>query len=138
MASLIFNSGLNDIFRGNVNPAADAFKAMLCTSAFVPDKDTQTRRSDITNEVVGTGYSSGGTTAALTVTNDTVNNRIDVALGAVSWDNSTITARYAVYYKSRGGAASADELVAVIDFGADFVSTNGPFSLTESTLRIQN
>jgi hypothetical protein len=43
-----------------------------------------------------------------------------------------------VYYKSRGGASSADELVAYIDFGADITSTAGTWSLSASTLRIQN
>lgn len=138
MASLIFNSALDDIFRGNVVPEDDTFKVMLVTSAYAPNKDTHTKRSHVTNEVVGTGYVAGGAAAAVTVTNDTANDRIDTELGDASWAAATITARGAVYYKSRGGAASADELVAYIDFGADIVSTAGLFSLTDSILRIQN
>jgi hypothetical protein len=43
-----------------------------------------------------------------------------------------------VYYKSRGGAASADELIAVIEFTGDVSSISGDFTLTASTLRFQN
>lgn len=69
---------------------------------------------------------------------DLVNDRVDIGLGAVSWTSSTITARKAVYYKSRGGASSADELVAVVDFGSDFISSNGNFNLSAGTVRVQN
>lgn len=138
MASLIYNSCLDDVCRALVDLDSDTFKVMLVTSTYTPDKDTHTKRSDVTNEVVGTGYTAGGAAATVTVTKDTANDRIDTSLGAASWSTSTITARGAVYYKSRGGAASADELVAYIDFGSNIVSTAGTFSLTASTLRIQN
>jgi hypothetical protein len=138
MASMIYNSFLDDVFRGNVDLDSDTFKCMLVTSSYTPDKDTHLKRSSVTNEVVGTGYTAGGAVAAVTVTKDTANDRIDTSLGAISLPTATITARGAVYYKSRGGASSVDELVAYIDFGADIVSTAGTFALTASTLRIQN
>jgi len=74
----------------------------------------------------------------VTVTKDLVNDRIDISLGAASWTGATITARGAVYFKSRGGAANLDELVAYIDFVTDVASTNGTFNLTVSTIRLQN
>lgn len=138
MASLIYNSALDDAVRGGIDFDSDAFKCLLVSSSYGPDKDAHTKRSDVTGEVSGTGYSAGGVSAAVSVTKDTANDRIDISLGAVSWPTSTITARGAVYYKSRGGMASADELVAYIDFGSDVASTNGTFSLTASTIRIQN
>lgn len=139
MASLIFNNALWNLVKGNVDFDTDTFKCMLVTSAYTPDKDTHDFRNDVTNEVVGTGYSAGGTAATVTVPAiDTANDRIDVTLGAVSWPASTITARGAVYYKSRGGASSADEIIAYIDFGSDIASTAGTFSLSASTLRLQN
>jgi hypothetical protein len=139
MASLIFNSALDDEARGNIDFDSDTFWCMLVTSSYVPDKDTHTKRSDVTNEVAASGaYVAGGQVAAVTVTKDTANDRIDISLGAENWAASTITARGAVYYKRRGGASSADELVAYIDFGGDITSTLGTFALTASTLRIQN
>jgi len=138
MASLIYNSFLEDLARGAIDMDTDTFKVMLVTTAYTENKDTHTKRSDITNEVTGTGYTAGGVTCTVTVTKDTTNDRLDITLGAVSWPSSTITARKAVYYKSRGGAATADELVAVNDFGSDVISTGATFSLALSTVRFQN
>lgn len=138
MASLIYNRALELLTRGSIDFDTDTFKVMLVTSAYTEDKDAHDFRNDVTNEVTGTGYTAGGATATVTVTLDTANDRVDISLGAASWTTSTITARKAVYYKSRGGASSADELIAVIDFTSDVVSTGGTFSLTASTLRIQN
>lgn len=139
MASFPFNSAVRDEATGAIDYDTDSFKVMLLTSAATPNKDTWSKRSDVTNEVVGSGYTAGG--AAVTVTvpaMDTVNDRLDISLGGNAWANASITARYAVYYKSRGGAATADELVAVNDFGADVTSTAAAFTLAASTLRKQN
>jgi hypothetical protein len=138
MTSIIYDSCLDDSARGNIDFDTDTFWCMLVTSAYTPSKTTHTKRSDVTNEVSGTGYTAGGQVATFTATKDTVNNREDISLGAESWAASTITARGAVYYKHRGGLASADELVAYIDFGSDITSTAGTFALTASTLRMQN
>lgn len=138
MASLIYTSFFEDLARGAIDLDTDTFWWMLTTSGYTENKDTHLKRSDVTNEVSGTGYTAGGTVATITVTKDTVNDRLDVTLGAVSWPSSTITARKAVLYKRRGGAATADELVCVNDFGADVISSAGTFSLAASTLRIQN
>lgn len=139
MASLIFNSFIRDVLVGNVNPGSDTFRVMLTTSAYTENKDTHTKRSDVTNEVTGTGYTAGGATTTVTVAAvDTANDDVEITIGAASWSTSTITARKAVIYKSRGGAASADELVAVVDFGSDVISTAGTFTLTASTIKFQN
>jgi hypothetical protein len=139
MASMIFNSALYDALTGAVDFDTDTFKVLLVTSAYTPNKITHTKRSHVTNEVAnGSGYTTGGAAATVGVTNDTANTRVDVALGAASWPAASITARGAVYYKSRGGASSADELVAYVDFGADIVSTAGTFALSASTLRLSN
>jgi len=135
----VLNSALRDEAMGNINYNADTFKVMMLTSSATPNKDTWTRRVDVTNEVAGTGYTAGGKTVTVSVGSvDTTNDRVDVSLGAVDWTASSITARYAVYYKSRGGASSADELIAVVDFGQDVTTINDTFSLTASTLRKTN
>jgi hypothetical protein len=140
MASLIFNKGLEAWARGAVDFDTDTFKCLLTTSAFVPNKDTHDFRDDVTNEVAATGgYTAGGVGVTVGVTLDIANDRIDVALGGFTIAApTTITARYGVYYKSRGGLASADELIAVIDFGGDVISVGGSWSLSASTLRLQN
>lgn len=139
MASMIFNSALRDEAIGSIDFDTDTFKVMLVTSAYTPNKDTHTKRSDVTNEVSGTGYTAGGAASAVSVAAvDTVNDRVVITFGAVSWTTATITARGAVYYKSHGGASSADELIAYDDFGSDIVSTAGTFSLAASTITKQN
>ena len=138
MASLIYNSAIDDMARGAIDFDTDTFKAMLVTSTYSPNKDTHTKRSDVTNEASGTGYTAGGVTSAVTVTKDTANDKVTIQLAAVSWSTSTITARGCVYYKSRGGASSADELVAYDDFGADVSSSGGTFSIAASTITLQN
>jgi hypothetical protein len=137
MASLIYNSCVDDMARNNIDFDTNTFKAMLVTS-YTPDKDTHDKRNDVTNEVSGTGYTAGGVASAVTVTKDTANDKVTIQFGAVSWASSTITARGCVYYKSRGGASSADELVAYADFGSDVSSSGGTFSVAASTITLQN
>ena len=130
MANAIYNSFKFDNATGAIDLNTDTFKIMLVTSAYTPNIDTHAKRSDITNEVSGTGYSAGGATlASVTVTNDTANDRLVWDAADATWAASTITARGGVIYKSRGGASSADELVCYLDFGADITSTAGMFTV---------
>jgi hypothetical protein len=138
MASLIYNSCIDDTARGNIDFDTDTFKAMLVTSSYTPNKDSHDKRDDVTNEASGTGYTAGGATSTVTVTKDNTNDKVTIQLGAVSWSGSTITARGCVYYKSRGGASSADELVAYNDFGSDVSSGGGTFSISASLITLQN
>jgi hypothetical protein len=139
MASLIYNSFWDDLAKGAIDADTDTFKCLLVTSAYTEDKDAHMKRSNVTNELAATGgYVAGGFAVTVTVTKDNANDRVDIGLGGFSVGSATITARKAVYYKSRGGAAAADELVAVVDFGSDVTSTNGTWSLGASTIRIQN
>lgn len=138
MASLIFNSFFEDLARGAIDLDTDTIRVMLVTSSYSEDKDTHTKRSDVTNEITGTGYTAGGVVVPITITKDTANDRLDVSLGQVSWAGASFTARKAVFYKARGGASSADELIAVNDFGSDVTATGATFTLNASTLRIQN
>lgn len=138
MASLIYNSCIDDTAKGSIDFDTDTFKMLLVTNSYTAAK-THAKRSDVTNEVTGTGYTAGGNAAAATVTKDNVNNRVDITFAITSWTSSTITARAGVIYKSRGGASSADELVGYVDFGSDISSTSGTFSVTiTSPLRFQN
>ena len=129
MADLIYNSFFTDLSKGNIDLDTDTFKLMLVTSAYTPTK-THAKRSDITNEVTGTGYTAGGATLAnVTVTQDNTNDLAKFDADDVSWATSTITARGAVLYKARGGASSADELVKYFDFGSDQSSVGAAFTV---------
>lgn len=137
MASLIYNSFLEDVAKGAIDCDTDTFKTLLVTSTYTPNQDTHDKRDDVTNEVTGTGYTAGGATTACTVAKDTTNNKTTLTFAAASWATSTITARGAVIYKSRGGASSADELVAYVDFGNDVSSSGATFSVSSSVITLQ-
>ena len=138
MASLIYNSAIEDMAKSSIDFDSDTFKVMLVTDAYVANKDTHAKRSDVTNEVSGTGYSAGGIASSVSVTKDLTADKVTIQFAAVSWASSTITARGAIYYKSRGGVSGNDELVAYNDFGSNITTSNGTFSLAASTLTLQN
>ena len=134
MASLIPDSLLADVFTGNVNTTHN-FKMILCTAAYVPSR-AHDKRNDVTNEVTGTGYTAGGATVTLSTSTDTTNHKTTLTVGGASWASSTITARVAVVYRARGGASSADELVAIIDNLASVSSSGSTFAVASSTWEI--
>lgn len=138
MASLVYDNIIQHMLKGEVVFSTDTFKVLLVTSSYTPNKGTHNARTDITNEVTGTGYTAGGTASAATVSLDTTGHHGDVTFADVSWPASTITARAAVIYKS-SGTASTDWLVAYVDNGSDASSVSATFAFSfTSTLKIQN
>lgn len=135
MASFIYNSCLRDTFRGRINFETDAFRMLLVTAAYHPDKDGHSRRSDIEGEAEGQGYTPGGVSADIRV--GMVDDALTLGLGSVKLSAASVAARYAVYFVDRGSPED-DELVALIDFGGDVTSTNGDYSVTTSQMKIQN
>lgn len=131
MASFLVNSFVSDMAAGNIQPASHTFRMMLTTSSYTPDKD-HAKRSSVTNEVSGTGYTAKGEIVTVSVTADNTGDRTVVAVSEPSWSTASFTARYGVVYRDRGGASSADELVGVLDFGADITATGGTFATDES------
>ena len=141
MASLLYDSCLEDEKRGAIDYDTDTFKGMLVTAGYTPNKASHTKRSDVTNEVSGIGYTAGGAVLTPTITKDTVNHRLDISFSNPSWASATIASAVGlVIYKSRGGAASADELVAFVEFSNGATSsTNATFSVTfTAPYRTQN
>ena len=64
MASVLYNSFKKEVSTA-INLATNTIKVMLVSSAYTPDIDAHTRRSDITNEVGASGsYASGGSALA--------------------------------------------------------------------------
>ncbi len=123
MPNAKYNSFKRDVANGTINLATSAIRCMLVTSAYVPNIDTHTNVSSVTNQVTGTGYTAGGQLlAGKSVTVDNVNDRSVFDATDVTWSNSTITARGAVLYKDTTG-----ELIAYFDFVTDKISENGNF-----------
>jgi hypothetical protein len=114
---------------GSIDLDTDTIKVMLCTSSYTPNIDTHEDRADVTNEITGTGYTAGGETLANTsVSVDTTDDEGVFDADDVTWSTATITARYAVVYKSTGVSAN-DLLIAYIDFGSDQSSSASNFTL---------
>ena len=142
MASLVYNNGVNAALTGGIDFDNDSFKIMLVTSSYTPDKDQHNDRADVTNEITGTQYSSGGGSTTASVNLDTTNDRVDISFTDVTFgtaqNGATITAAAGVLYKDSGNA-STDTLVAYLDFGGDVSSTSGIFTVSVTTpLRFSN
>lgn len=130
MANVIYNSFKRDIMNGSIDLDTDTINVMLVTSSYVADQDTHTKRSDVTGEITGTGYTAGGAALAnKSVSVDNTGNLGKFDADDTTWAASTITARGAVLYKARGGASTADELIAYIDFTTDKSSSAGDFTI---------
>lgn len=134
-----YGNGLLKTVSGAIDLDTDTFKILLTTSTYTPNQDTHDFRDDVTNEVSGTGYTAGGATlAGVGVTYDATSNEVRIKWTDPTWATSTITARTAVIYKSRGGASTADELLAYCTNDADVSSTAATFTvdLPDPTLKI--
>jgi len=138
MASLLYNSALNDALRGSIDFDTDTFKMMLVTGTYAPDKDAHSKRNQVTNEAAGTGYTAGGSACACTVALNTGTDQVTLTFAQTSWAGATLTARGCVIYKSRGGASTADELVGYGDFGSDVTATGGTFTVNSGVFTFQN
>lgn len=127
------DSFLYDAVRGQIAFGTDTIKCGLAPSTYTYNRATHTTRADVT-EVTGTGYTAGGQTVTVTVTNDTTNHKLVIGIPQIVWTGSTtITARQLFCYKSTG-TASADPLILFADFGADVSSSGGTYTVNAITL----
>jgi len=118
--------GIHDFRSGG-----DTFKLALFTSSASLDATTTTFST--TNEVSGTGYTSGGNT--LTNVNPTSSGTTAFTdFADTTFSSATITAAGALIYNS----TEADKAVAVLDFGGDKTSTNGDFTIQFPTADASN
>lgn len=118
---------------------SDTIKIALLTSSYTPDFDAHDFFDDVSaNEVGASGtYSAGGATLSVTLTQDNTDNEGVFDATDVSWTGTTITARYAVIYKSTG-VSSTSPLIALIDFGSNQSSSAGTFTITFAAEGIVN
>lgn len=106
-----------------IHLAADVYKIALFTSLATLDATTTTY--SVTNEVVGAGYTAGGTTlSGFTATTSGTTAILDWTTDP-SWATATITARGAIIYNS----SKSNKAVAILDFTTDKTSTAGTFTV---------
>lgn len=126
----MFDYGIVNLYTKQISLTSDTIKLALLDSTKDPGsyRGTWQKFSDLTSEVVGTGYTTGGATLTnVSVTPDTTNHWVIINADDVSWPTSTITARYGILYDS---TATNSPLIAYIDFGQDYVSNAGDLKIT--------
>lgn len=134
MASFLYNTAKKKLMDGSIDLDTDTIKIALVSSSYTADKDAHDFFDDVTNEISGTGYSAGGASLAnKAVTVDNTNDRAYFDADDPSWGSSTLSGvRAAVVYKSTGTAGTSP-LIAYIDLGQDYTSSNGTFSIQFAT-----
>lgn len=127
-AIVLFDNYLLSQGNKEIDLENDVLKVMLTTSTYTPDAATHAYKDNVTNEVVGTGYTAGGAT---------ITNNVYTLTGAsdwatlngddVTWATSTITARYAVIYDSTPATDATRPLIGYMDFSTDQITSGTDF-----------
>ena len=108
----------------NLGNGGDTLKIALYTSS--ASLGATTSAYTTSNEVSGTGYTAGGATlSSQAVAFDSSNNVAYFDAADPAFTQATITARGALIYNNSKSNAS----IAVLDFGSDFTSTAGTFTI---------
>ncbi len=108
----------------NLGSGGNTLKIALYTSSATLGATTSAYSA--TNEVSGTGYTAGGATlSSQAVAFDSSNNVAYFDAADPAFTTATITARGALIYNNSKSTAS----IAVLDFGSDFTSTAGTFTI---------
>ena len=101
---------------------ADTLKIALYTSS--ASLDASTTAFTTSNEISGTGYSSGG----VELTSRTVSTSGTTAFFDAddpTWTSASFTARGALIYNS----SNSNKAIAVLNFGGDFTVSSGTFRI---------
>ena len=125
--------GVHDFANG-----ADTFKLALYTNS--ASFNAATTAFTTSNEVSGTGYSSGG--GSLTNVDPSASGTTALTdFSDLTFSSSTITARGALIYNSTPNTTSisvTNPTVVVLDFGGDKSSTSGDFTVVFPTADASN
>lgn len=130
-AGKLYGQVAGGAFTGNINwSGAGRIKAMLVGSAYIPNQDTHVNKSDVTSEIVGTGYTAGGQAIANPVIAYTAaTNATKFDCDDIVWTSATVSGvRYIVFYDS-----TSNKLIGYVDLTADKSSENADFKLIIDT-----
>ena len=126
MANIIYNNAKSAL---NAYPwTSGTWKILLTTSSYTPDIDAHVYVSDVTNELVGTGYVRK-TLAGQAVSIDTGNDRADFKANNVTWTAIQAgTAAKAIVY--RFVTVDGDSpIIACLDITPATITNGGDFTL---------
>lgn len=126
---------INAIINETLNLSAGNFWAMLLGTGYTPSP-SHSFRSDLSAEVTGTGYTAGGVAAPLTITRNDALDEIIVRAEQIIHPAFTASPRYVAYYQKLGGAASADRVVMIVDWGAVYPATGSVYPINPNEIII--
>lgn len=113
-----------------VNLSSTSNKVAMFTNSVTPNFSTDTAYGLApynANEVSGSGYTAGGLAVSSPNVVESPTGTLAFTLGNTSWAASTITnARCALFYAD---ALSPKSAICLINFGADYSTTAGTFSI---------
>jgi hypothetical protein len=108
-----------------INMSLTSHKIAMYNNTETPNFSTETVYS-ATNEVSGTGYTAGGQVVVSPTVTESPAGSLMYDLGDQVWASPTsVTARGAKLYAD----ALLNELICGVNFGADFTSTAGTFTI---------
>lgn len=129
-ASGLYVATFLDVFDDTVlgiNLNNETYKVAMYTNSLTPNFSTDSAYS-ATNEVSGTGYTAGGATVTTTTITETPTGTMRWDAADPQWNSSTIAnARCGVFYAD---ALTPKRLIALLNFGLDYSSTSGTFTIT--------
>ena len=105
---------------------SQVFKIALYTSAATLGAATTAYTTSNEVSSSGTGYTAGGNTLTISTVPTSTGTTAFLDFSDTTWTSSTITARGALIYLANG---TTNPSVAVLDFGADKISTAGDFTI---------
>ena len=121
MSNTVYLLGIQAFGEAEIDYLSDTIKIALVESGYVPNFVLDQFFSDLTNEIVGGGYTAGGETlAGKTISIDAVGLRtVFDADDITAWDGDSFTgAAAAVIYKDTG-VAGTSPLIAFLDIIPD-------------------
>ena len=133
MASGLFGLTFRDALdttQINIDFLADTIKYQFVSDTYTPDFNTHTTETNITNEVTGTGYTTGGEALA-SKTWAAATGVLTFDAADVSLATTTLSAvRGVVIFDDTPTTPVADPLILAMTFGADYTTSAGTFAIT--------
>jgi hypothetical protein len=126
MADIFYHNFLKAMADGTVDVDTDVIKCMLVTDSYTPNADHTVKADLVANEIAnGNGYTTGGVTVAVTVTDDDANDKFVFDVANPSWTASGGAIgpfRYAIFYND---THASDALIYCYDFGSNQTANSG-------------
>ena len=127
MANVVPYSFAQELLKGSHDFINDTIKLALYSAGSGTPYTTASTiyESSVSNQVSGTGYTTGGNTLGSPV----VANQTNVAtltFAQTQWTTATFGAAFGVIYNN----SASDKLVVVLDFGGTKSCSNGTFTIT--------